>query len=147
MTFVDTLLSWLSAAASYIGDGIQKILNVVAYPLGWLIWLIDGIYYFCFKLVMVVLAVLEIFVALFQMIGAFFIGFFKTIKGFLVIDFSATPVHYPSTTMTGMQYVIQNVLEPIGVMTIVPYILLAVVWLLFVIRVFALLGGETNQDA
>ncbi|MFP3786429.1 hypothetical protein, partial [Burkholderia sp. SIMBA_024] len=63
-------------------------------------------------------------------------------------DFSQTPLNYPSTTMSGIQVVIERVLQPVGFMTVVPMILLAVVWLFFVIRMFGLLGGgvSTSDD-
>lgn len=147
MTFVDTLMRFLSGLGDFFRDAFNKLFDFLAVPFGWLISLIEGIWYFISKLFYVVVKIIDIFVALFQFIFALGAGFLRTIKGLLIIDFSKTPVHYPSTSGTGMNVVIERVLEPAGFMTVVPMILLAIVWLLFIVRVFALLGGEVNQDA
>lgn len=146
MTFVDTLLNFLYKCFSFIGDAIGSLMNLLAYPLGWIISFLEGIWYFLTVLFSVVVAVIKIFVALFQFLGALILGFMRTIKGLLFIDFSQTPLHYPSETGTGMSLVM-GFLEPIGFLTVVPMVLLAIVWLYFVIRVFALLGGEASIDA
>ncbi|MNO48608.1 hypothetical protein D3C76_389450 [compost metagenome] len=147
MTFIDTLMRFLSGLGNFIGDAFNKLFSFLAVPLGWLISLIEGIWYFISKLFYVVIKVIDIFVALFQFIFALGAGFLRTIKGLLWIDFSQTPVNYPSATGTGINVVIERVLQPTGFMDVVPMILLAVVWLLFIVRIFALLGGEVNQDA
>ncbi|MNW41496.1 hypothetical protein D3C74_186350 [compost metagenome] len=147
MTFVDTLMRFLSGLGNFISDGFSKLFSFLAVPLGWLIALIEGIWYFIAKLFYVVIEVIDIFVALFQFIFALGSGFLRTIGALLWIDFSRTPINYPSATGTGMNVVIQKVLQPTGFMDVVPMILLAVVWLYFIVRVFALLGGEVDQDA
>lgn len=147
MTFVDTLMRFLSGLGNFIGDAFNKLMSFLAVPLGWLISLIDGIWYFISRLFYVVVEIIDIFVALFQFIFALGAGFLRTIKGLLWIDFSKTPVHYPGGSQEGMNVVIDKVLQPTGFMDVVPMILLAVIWLLFIVRVFALLGGEVNQDA
>ena len=144
MTFVDTLMRFLSGALSIIGNGIQQLLNFLAVPLGWIVALLEGVWYFLVKLATVVIKVIDIFIALFQFIGSLALGFMRSIKGLLFIDFSKTPVNYPSTSGQGIQVVIDKVLQPVGFMTIVPGILLAIIWLFFVYRVFGLLGGERD---
>ena len=145
MTFVNVLMSFLSGAFSWLGDAFNKLFNFLAVPFGWLIWLLDGIWYFLVTLFNIAVAVLHIFVSLFQFLGALILGFLRTIKGFLVIDFSQTPVNYPSTSYTGLKLV-ADFLQPIGLMTVVPMVLLAVLWLLFILRVFALFG-DGDVDA
>ncbi|MFD5022373.1 hypothetical protein ACFWMP_26065 [Paenibacillus sp. NPDC058367] len=145
MTFVNSLLSFLSRSMSFLGDFFSKLLSFLAYPLGWLISFLDGIWYFLTVLFKIVVAVIMIFVALFQFLGAMALGFLRTIQSFLWIDFSSTPLNYPSTSYTGLKLV-SEFLGPTGIMTVVPMIMLAVVWLLFVLRVFALLG-DGDVDA
>lgn len=146
MTFVDTLMSFLQGGLDFLGGLFSKLWDFLSVPLGWLVALIDGIWYFLTVLFGIVVAVIKIFVALFQFLGALAIGFLKTIKLFLVPDFSRTPIHYPSTMSTGMAEVVK-VLDPIGFLDVVPLVFLAIIWLIFVIRVFALLGGEVKSDA
>ncbi|MEK3837935.1 hypothetical protein [Paenibacillus sp. FSL R7-0128] len=145
MTFVHSLLSFLSGAFNWLGDAFGKLFQLLSVPFGWLLWLFDGIWYFLFSLFKIVVAVLHIFVSLFQFLGAIILGFLRTIKGFLFIDFNQTPVHYPSSSFTGLKLV-ADFLQPIGFMTVFPMVLLAVLWLLFVLRVFALLG-DGDVDA
>ncbi|PAF30774.1 hypothetical protein [Paenibacillus sp. 7516] len=145
MTFVDTLMSFLSGAFEVIGKGIQTLLNFLAVPLGWLVALIEGIWYFLTKLVTVVIEVIDIFIALFQFLGSLALGFLRTIQALLFIDFSRTPLNYPSSTGSGMQLVMEKVLQPVGFMTVVPSVVLALVWLFFVVRVIGLLGGERDN--
>jgi len=146
MTFVDTLMSWLSRAFGWLGDIFSKLFDFLAVPFGWLISILEGIWYFLTVLFSIVVAVIKIFVALFQFLGSLILGFMRTIKQLLVIDFSQTPVNYVSETGTGIK-VIVDLLEPVGFLTVVPMVLLAIVWIYFIIRVFALLGGEANIDA
>lgn len=145
MTFVDTLMSFLSGAMSFIADGFTKLFHFLAVPLGWIVSLIEGIWYFITCLFQVLVAFIDIFVALFQFLGALSLGFFRTITGLLTIDYSKTPIHYPSETQTGMSVVLDNILAPTGFLTVVPMICLAIVWLLFVIAIFGLLGGEKDS--
>ncbi|RJG23299.1 hypothetical protein [Paenibacillus thiaminolyticus] len=146
MTFVDTLMRYLSGAFDVLASGIQKLLEFLSYPLGWLVALIEGIWYFLTSLVQVVILVIDIFIALFQFIGALFLGFFRTIKGLLWIDMSKTPVNYPGASGDGIDVVKDMVLGPIGFLDVVPYGLLAIVWLLFIVRVFSLLGGTHAES-
>lgn len=146
MTFINAIIQFLYDCFSFIGDAFGKLFDLLAYPLGWLIWLIEGIYYFLVVFFQIVVAVLKIFVALFQFFGALILGFMRTIKSLLFIDFSQTPLHYPSETKTGMSLV-TGFLEPIGFLTVIPSVLLALLWIYFVIRIFALLGGEATIDA
>ncbi|MNY41652.1 hypothetical protein D3C86_1764830 [compost metagenome] len=105
---------------------------------------LDGIWYFLTKLFLIVVAVIKIFVALFQFLGAIALGFMRTIQGFLWVDFSNVP-KYPSTSYTGLKLV-SDFLGPTGMMTVFPMVLLAIVWLVFVLRIFALIG-DGDVDA
>ncbi|WP_348623371.1 hypothetical protein ABFT51_20785 [Paenibacillus peoriae] len=146
MTFIETLSFYLTSFANLVADGFTKLFSFLSTPLGWLIWLIEGIWYFLTKLFEVVVAILDIFVSLFQFFGALLVGFLRTIKGLLWIDFGQTPIYYPSTVSIGMKTVV-DALSPTGLLTVVPLVMLAIVWLFFVYKVFALLGGEVDVDA
>src|SRR5690606_30928706 len=97
---------------SYLGDLFGQLFELLSVPLGWLLEHLDGIWYFLTVLFNIVVAILKIFVALFQFIGAMAIGFLKTIKMFLLPDFSRTPISYPGEMQTGMNEVLK-VLDPV----------------------------------
>ncbi|WP_103110845.1 hypothetical protein [Brevibacillus reuszeri] len=146
MKFVNVLMQFLSDSVAFLGNLFSKLLEFLAVPLGWIVSFLEGIWYFLTVLFDIVVAVIKIFVALFQFLGALAVGFFKTIKMFLVPDFSRTPIHYPGGMKTGMDEVIK-VVDPVGFLDVVPLIFLAVIWLLFIIRLFGLLGGDVKTDA
>ncbi|WP_263560726.1 hypothetical protein [Paenibacillus polymyxa] len=143
MTFIESLSWYITTFADLVADGFTKLFSYLSVPLGWLIWLIEGIWYFLTRLFDIVIAVLNIFGVLFQFFGALLVGFLKTIKGLLWIDFGQTPIHFPSTTSVGMKTVI-DAISPTGLLTVVPLVMLAIVWLFFIYKVFALLGGEVE---
>ncbi|MDY8049652.1 hypothetical protein UY416_25515 [Paenibacillus polymyxa] len=146
MTFIEALTFYLTSLLKLVFNGFTNLLSYLSEPLSWLVWLIEGIWYFLTKLFEVVVAILDIFVSLFQFFGALLVGFLRTIKGLLWIDFGQTPIYYPSTVSIGMKTVV-DALSPTGLLTVVPLVMLAIVWLFFVYKVFALLGGEVDVDA
>jgi len=146
MTFVDALLGLLSRFGSMVADGFNKLFNFLSVPLGWLIWLLDGIWYFILTLFTIAMKIIMIFVALFQYIGAVILGFMRAIKGLVTLSFSSTPINFPSASKTGFQLVL-DILQPTGLMTVVPLVLLAILWIYFVVRIMSLIGGGTSNNA
>lgn len=145
MRFVDFLVSKIVKGFNFIGDMIFKLMEFLATPLGYLLELLKGIFYFIYQLFNVVVHILMIFVALFQFLGAIVVGFFRTIFSFLTINYDQVQTYYPSTVGQGITSVI-DLLSPTGFMTIVPYVLLAFVWLYFVIRIIKLFGTGGSTD-
>jgi hypothetical protein len=141
MKFVDKLLSLIRDSAKFMGDMIYKLYEFLAKPLTYLYYFFDGVFYFFYQLWNVAIKSIMIFVALLQFFIALTMGFVRTIKGMLTVDFNATPINYPSTSYQGIQAVL-DVVDPIGILDIVPLIILAVVWFLFVKKILGLLGGE-----
>lgn len=141
---IDTLMTWLSNFGSWLASAIMTLLNFLAYPLGWLIWALDGLFYLLYRLFDVVVLVVQIFTALFQYFFALLAGFLRTITSLLFALPSGSP-RYPGAMNDGIKLVVDQ-LAPTGIMTVVPMVLLALIWLTFVIRIFALLGG-TKSDS
>lgn len=146
MRFVDRLLGFIGDSVRFIGDMIFKLIEFLAKPLSYLWYFLDGIFYFFYQLFQVVVQIIMIFVALFQFFGALVLGFFRTLKSFLVIDFNATPMNFPSTTYFGVQEVIK-VIDPMGLLSIVPMIATSLVWFFFIKKILGLLGGDVVNRA
>lgn len=146
MKFVDKLLGLLSNGVNFIGDMLYNLLSLVSKPLSYVYYFFDGVFYFIYQLFAVVVSIIKIFVALVQFFGALVIGFVRTIAGMLSINFSGTPINYPSKTADGMNAVM-DVIDPIGLLNVVPLILIAVTWGYFVKKIIGLLGGEIRSDA
>lgn len=146
MNFADKLFSMVSGSVSFIGSMFGKLFDFLAKPLSYLYYLLDAIFYFIYQLFNVVVKIIQIFIALLQFFGALVVGFVRTLGGMLTISFSKTPIHYPSESMKGIQTVI-NLVDPIGLLNVVPLIIIALTWFFFVKRVIGLLGGDIKADA
>jgi hypothetical protein len=146
MKFVDKLLSLIRDTSKFIGDMIYKLYEFLAKPLTYVYYFFDGVFYFFYQLWNIAVKAIMIFVALIQFFAALTMGFVRTIKGMLTVDFNSTPINYPSTSYQGIQAVL-DVVDPIGILDIVPLIILAVVWFLFVKKILGLLGGEIQTRA
>lgn len=143
MNMIDTLMNWLSNFGNWLASTIMTLLNFLAYPLGWLIWALDGLFYLFYRLFDVVVLVVKIFTALFQYLFALLAGFMRTITS-LLFSMPTTSPKYPGAMSDGISIVAEQ-LNPTGLMTVVPMVLLALIWLAFVMRVIALLGGTKND--
>ncbi|MCY7487905.1 hypothetical protein [Paenibacillus alvei] len=142
--FADTLAGWIGSGLSFLGDMFSGIFSLIAKPLSFLLQLIEGIFYFIYKLFEVLILIVQLFVALFQLVGALIYGLLLNFKSMLSLDFSSHTVSYPSVMNQGIQVVVDHILRPIGFMTIVPAILLAALWIWFAMRMIKLISGEAR---
>lgn len=146
MTFVNALLSMLSKGFNFLGDMLARLIEFIAKPLSYVFYFFDGVFYFLFQLFNVVVKIIMIFVAMVQFFGAIVVGFVRTIMKMLSIDFNASPPNYPGGSYKGIQAVL-DVFQPLGVLTVVPLIILAITWFLFVKQIIGLIGGGARSDA
>jgi hypothetical protein len=144
MKFVDGLFSLLSKGINFLGDMIGKLIEFIAKPLSYVYFFFDGLFYFLYQLFSVIVKIIMIFVAMFQFFVAIVAGFIRTVLAMLTIDFNAKPTHYPSSSFQGIQAVL-DVFQPMGILTVVPMIMLAVVWFFFAKRMIGLIGGGAKD--
>lgn len=140
MKFVDKLLGLLVDGFFKVISIIVLLIEIIAKPLSYLLEFLKGIFYFIFKLFEVVVQVVMIFVALFQFLFAIIAGLLRTARSWLTVNPSAGDVSFPSVSNTGFGVVV-DLLQPTGIMTVVPMVALAFLWLFFIIRVIGLFGG------
>lgn len=72
---------------------------------------------------------------------ALIVGFLRTLQDLLTPSFNKAQIYMPSSSATGFQAVIE-VVDPIGLLNIVPYIALALVWGGFIYKFLGLFGGN-----
>ncbi|GAV16104.1 hypothetical protein [Paenibacillus sp. NAIST15-1] len=144
--FADTLARWFSSGLSFLGDMFSGLFSLLAKPLSFLLQLIEGIFYFIYKLFEVLVLIVQLFVALFQLVGSLIYGLLLNFKSMLSLQFNHT-VSYPSSMSTGIKVVVEQILEPIGFMTVVPLLFIAVLWVWFAMRMLKLISGEVHADA
>lgn len=142
MNFADKIITFLAAIPKYIISGFSTLFELLAKPLSYLFFFLDGIFYFIMQLFDVVVKVVMIFVAMFQFIFAIIAGLFRVLKGLLYPTFDQ-PTNLPSTSRSGLNVVL-DLVDPIGILDIVPYILVAFVWFFFILKILALLGGNVT---
>lgn len=143
MTFVNWLGEGLYNLMLLIGQGFEKLFTFLSKPLGYLLSFLDGIWYFLTQLFAIAVQIVMIFVALFQYIGAVVVGFLRSIKSLVTLSFSSANINFPNSSHTGFQLVL-DVLQPTGFMTVVPLVLLGILWIYFVVRIVSLIGGANN---
>lgn len=146
MKFVDRLLSLLSGGFNFVGDMLYKLISFIAKPLSYVYYFFDGVFYFILQVAVIIYKLISIFVALFQFFIAVMAGFLRFIGNMLYIDFSETPIHYPSTSGQGVKVVV-DLLGGTGLTTVLPIVAIALLWFFFVKRIIGLIGGEIRSDA
>lgn len=140
MKFIDKILTFIAKIGRLIVDGFTNLLDFIAKPFSYLFYFLDGVFYFFLQLFDIVVKVVTIFVACFQFIIALITGVLRTLKGLLSPSFDQ-PVNLPSSSGKGLKVVL-DLVDPIGLTDIVPYILIAFVWFFFVLKILALFGGN-----
>lgn len=140
MNFIEKIIDGFKRVGGWITDGFRELYELLAKPLSYLFYFLDGLFYFFVVFFEVVIKVINIFVALFQFIIALISGFVRTLADFLTPSFSS-PVNMPSSSQQGLDVVL-DIADPTGLLNIVPYILLAFVWFFFIKNILALFGGQ-----
>lgn len=140
MNFVDKLLSLLKDGFDKLIAMLYAIVNFFAKPMAYLLQFLEGIFHFIVKLFEVVVQLIMIFVALFQFLFSIIAGVFRTIKMWLTVQ-PVSDVSFPSMSNRGFAVVI-DLLQPTGLMTVVPMVALAFLWFFFIIKIIGLFGGQ-----
>jgi hypothetical protein len=140
MKFIEKILDGFKRVGDWIVNGFRELFELLSKPLSYLYYFLDGLFYFFIVFFDVVIKIINIFVALFQFIFALIYGFMRTLADLLTPSFSS-PVNMPSTSQTGLDVVL-DVVDPLGILNIVPYICLAFVWFFFIKNILALFGGQ-----
>lgn len=141
MKFVDKLLDLIADGFNALIDFLFSFIEFLAKPLSYLFSFLEGIFYFITKLFDIVVAVVMIFVALFQYFFAIIAGLFRMIKGWLTVNPNAGDLSFPSTSNRGFQVVV-DLVQPTGLMTVIPMVALAFLWFFFIIKMIGLFGGS-----
>jgi hypothetical protein len=141
MNFIEKILEGFKRVGQWITDGFRELFEFLAKPISYLFYFLDGIMYFFLKLFDVAVWIIKIFVALFQFIGALILGVLRTIQDLLTPSFNSSLVNLPSNSADGLNVVL-GLVDPVGLLNIVPYILLAFVWAAFIFKILALFGGS-----
>ncbi|PGT07292.1 hypothetical protein COD05_16000 [Bacillus cereus] len=136
----DAILRGLKAVGNGIVKGLEASLDFFSKPMGYLLELLEGIVYFFACLFKVVVLIVKIFTALLQFFWAIATSVIKTLLMWIGVVPSGK-VYLPHEAQNGFQVVIDKVM-PTGLMTTVPLVATAFLWLFFGMKVFSLYGGS-----
>ncbi|MCP9282325.1 hypothetical protein [Bacillus wiedmannii] len=136
----DAILSGLSKVGNGLVNGFKATMEFLAKPLGYLLEFLECIFYFFACLFKVVVLIIKIFTALFQFFWATATSVIKTLLMWIGVTPSGK-VYLPHEAQNGFQVVIDKVM-PTGLMTTVPMVATAFLWLFFGMKVFSLYGGS-----
>lgn len=144
MKFVEKLLGLIKDGfmkmIGFFVDIFQSLFDLLAKPFQLLFILFEGIFYFISVLFQIVVKIIMIFVAIFQFIFAVIAGVFRTIAKWLTVSPSGD-VSFPSVSNQGFGVVI-DLLQPTGLMTVVPMVAIAFLWFYFALKMIGLFGGQ-----
>jgi hypothetical protein len=136
----DAILRGLSKFGNAVVNGFKSTMDFLAKPLGYLLEFLGGIFYFFACLFNVLVLIIKIFTALFQFFWATATSVIKTLLMWIGVTPSGK-VYLPHEAQNGFQVVIDK-LMPTGIMTTVPMVATAFLWLFFGMKVFSLYGGS-----
>ncbi|WP_078387061.1 hypothetical protein [Bacillus cereus] len=136
----DAILRGLSKFGNAVVNGFKSTMDFLAKPLGYLLEFLEGIFYFFACLFNVLVLIIKIFTALFQFFWATATSVIKTLLMWIGVTPSGK-VYLPHEAQNGFQVVIDK-LMPTGIMTTVPMVATAFLWLFFGMKVFSLYGGS-----
>lgn len=140
MKFVDKLFKLLSDGFNTLIHAFTTLFKWLGKIIGYLVEFFEGIFYFIWKIFEVAIAVVKIFVALFQFIFALGAGIFRTIKSWITVS-PQKDLSFPSVSMKGFS-VVTDILQGTGILTVVPMVALAFLWFFFVLKMIGLFGGQ-----
>lgn len=143
MNFIEKILDGFKRVGEWITHGFAELFKFLAKPLTYLFYFLDGIFYFFTVLFNIVVKVIMIFVALFQFVIALITGFLRTMYDLLTPSFNTGQVHLPSSSGQGFSVVL-DIVDPVGLLNIAPYVLIAIVWGAFIMKMLALFGGQVT---
>ena len=131
---IDFLGSLITGFADMIGSFFEWLIK----PLTWLMQLLDGIFYFFYKLFLILGDLLGVFLAFFQLLIAVSSGLLRTVTRFM--NWSGAPLH----TGVGMDGILifKTAVEPLGLLRVLPYLVLALDIFCTAYLVMWLIGGR-----
>lgn len=145
MNFIETIMQVIFNLGDFIGSLLGGLVEFLTLPLALLLSLLEGIFHFINVLFQIVVMILSIFVGLFQFIFSISGALFRTVFSWVGFAPSGS-VNLPSASRHGFETVLDQV-GGTGLLTVIPNVLIAVIWLLFAYKIIGLIGGSDNKGS
>lgn len=140
MNFIEKILQAFQNSMDFLGDIFSNLISFFVKPFALLLTFFEGIFYFIGKFFQVAVAIVSLFVALFQYFFSVVAGVFRTLGSF--VGFSPVGSYsLPSASRIGFEGALEQI-GLTGLLTTVPNILIALIWLIFALKIIQLYGGK-----
>lgn len=140
MKFVDKILQALKNFGEFLGDLFMGLFDLILKPLAFLLEILMAVVYFFGVLLEIVIAVVMLFVAFFQFLFALATGLIRTVASWVGFTPSGS-TNLPSASQQGFDTFL-DVIMPTGLVTIIPNVAIALLWLITVIKIVGLFGNR-----
>lgn len=144
MNFIEKILESIRSFMWYIRRMMNEFVEFLAKPFAFILSFFEGVFYFIAKFFQVAVEIIQLFVALFQYFFAHAVALMKTLGSF--VGFAPQTSYYmPSAARAGFDGVIDQI-GLTGVLTTIPNILIALIWLVFAVKMISLFGGKGDVN-
>lgn len=140
MNFIEKILESFRQFMWYIRRMMNEFVDFLAKPFAFILSFFEGIFYFIGKFFQVAVEIIQLFVALFQYFFSHAMALMRTLGSF--VGFAPQESYYlPSAARSGFDGAIEQ-LGLTGLLTTVPNVVIALIWLIFAVKMVALFGGK-----
>lgn len=143
MNFINSIMSAFSNLGTFIGSLFTNLINILIYPLAYLLEFLQFIFYFIIKLFEVLISILSIFIALFQFLFAIITGLFRTLGTWLGFIPGNYELNSPYTEK-GLDFFTESLVGT-GLLSILPSIFIFILWIGFAFKVIQLIGDKGGK--
>ena len=123
---------------NWVGSFFSSFFSFLVKPITWILELLDGVFYFVYRLALILGDILAVALAFFQLLISIAAGLIRTVTEFL--SWSGTPLS-TSVGSDGIALFAQ-VLEPFGLNHVLPLLLMALHIFLTAYFVIWMVGGR-----
>ena len=144
MNFIETIIQLFFNIGDFIGSIFSSLIDFLALPFALLLQLLEGIFYFIVILFQVVIKIVQIFVALFQFFFSVVSALFISIGN--MVGFAPTgELNLNYATRIGFDTALEQI-GGTGLLTVVPNVLIAIMWIWFAIKVIGKFTNGSEQN-
>lgn len=144
MNFIEKIIQLFFNMGEHLTGIFSSFINFLTAPLALLLQFLQGIFYFINVLFQILISVIKIFVALFQLFFSIVGALFKSIGN--MIGFAPVgEMNLNYATRLGFDTALDQI-GGTGLLTVVPNVLIAIMWLYFSYKVIGKFSNNGGND-
>lgn len=143
MNFIENIMDLFFNLGEHLSTLFNGFVEFLTLPFALLLSLLQGIFHFINSVFQIIILSVSIFVALFQFFFSIVGALMRTV-GNMVGFAPSGSVNMNYATQLGFETALEQI-GGTGLLTVVPNVLIAVIWLLFAYKVIGLLGDDKGK--